>query len=523
MHYLLLFLTGIMSADENRYQLRDFYCYDEKAQAEVLLLLPKVFFLKTDDSFNSLSVEEQKNFFLALNLGDKLVNISEPWEKKALLLEYDPNVTDQNALLNFLSTFSDYQAGFLKKQMGIALPVFIWRGQEVIAVRSIIFETWPSIAEPEVLKEIMSKFGKFEVADVRQIDGQVNQYQADIVHLESPFNIFILANLMSENKIYFKWAHPVFIPINSGIVAKEMFVTANGLDTLGDRRYLHLEIHIFNPKISLRKDLMPRLGQGEFVPNRSTFEDVWFWAGEPVIKEESYGYEKVTSFVWPFVYLDTGDFSIKDIAIAYDEEINGEVVGKSVLMAGGAFQIGSVLAGAKPPIIDIQPARDYYLFPEKETISKTDNKSSYDKYRDWLFLAIGLVGGTIMIYFGWTPLALAIIKANQKTKELAMADSRYWNELLRLSDALTVENWERQYLLIEVQLKIVLAKFFGLGNNVCLESLPSGADYRMGMILKELERVYRDEGDLKQDDIIKLKEVISSFVVSFDHGRRNDV
>ena len=520
MRNFFFLVAGLISADDSRYQLQDFYCYDENGQVEVLKVVPKVIFFKEHDSFNSLSDEEQKIFFQNIS-GGAMIDISN-FTDNILLIRYDANIVTPQMVIDFINSLPDYQIGTFKKRVGEALPIFIWREQEVIATTTIIVEARPSVSNIEALKKIISNFGKFEITDIQIIGDSPNRYRINIGHLESPSNIFVLSNLMTENKIYFKWARPEFDVLQSSISAK-MFVTANGLDTLGDKRFLHLEIHIFNPKISLRKDLMPQLGEGEFIPNTARFEDVWFWADKPVVTEEIRGQEKIISFVWPFLYLNTGAFVFKDIAIAYGEEINGQITEKNGLVPGASFQIGSVIAGAQPPITDIQPIIYYHFSSDGQTISHSDGKNNLSFYWDLAILALGLTGGAVMIYFGMLAPVISRIKVLQKEKLLQTEDDQYWDALLASVDNLKIENWSKQYPLIESQLKIVLRKFFRLENAVSFENLPPSIDYRIGLILHELERVYRDENDITQKDISGLQEVVASFIHSFGHRRLSNV
>lgn len=512
---LLLGLVLTQSPEPvNRYRLNDFYSYDQNGCVEALPLQPKIFFI-LNDNFWSLSEETKTVFFRTLIQFGKSDEVKDFSLKKVadnlMVAEFDPEQVSARELIEFLNGFPDYQK-LLRYPVGNALPIVVWREREVVAISTIVLETKPAIASPEQLKEILKSFGKFNFEVTRPIDFPLNRFEVIVSEINPPLNIFVLANLIAEDKIHFQWAMPRFSPLWEPIVAR-MYVTSGGIDSLGGKKYLHLEISITNSKITLLKNLIPQLGEGEFVVNVPQYNDVWFWADKPIINEREEGILRTIEFVWPFVYLEVGSFTFKDIAIAYEEDNgDGPKTENSLTVNGCPFQNSSVIEGVQPPIKDIQPVHDYSVGDwrkiEKPPI---DEKGALGAIKNWVWLPGAGIG---LFLFLNNALLLFKEKKRQRQKIIDAEKERLkeWDELKLTLKDLSLENWENHYPVIEAQLKRILKKFFGLSPSIDSETVE---DPLLKWVFRELEKVYREDDAVNPDfkiDLTILKANINTFI-----------
>lgn len=487
---------------------QDFYCYDENGLAVGLEMKPKAVI-----KFNQ-SLFDQINQLGGVTKLEKSPE-EEPPSSPVPVRRFSPQVTDDMALQGegkpAIIEFTDKESTLraLNEFPDKILPIVLWRGQECIPSNSSIILEAKSPIGINLIKRRLESFGLFNVNQIiktaLEIDGrQVVTYRVYVQDLVSPLNIFVLANLIAEDSAYFKWARPEFKFVCDPIQAK-LYVTSRGIDSLGDKRFLHLDIHIFDEKIDLLKDLVPQLGEGEFIPevSRISFEDIYFSADKPIITETKHDSERITSFVWPFIFLSVGDFYFKEIRIAYTEKEDKQLVEKSLPVAGGEFKIGSVLKGIKPPITDIQSKHDYvvneqYFMP---TASKA-GEALMNWYLFRLLIILTSFSMALFLLYSYLFMPMLVSAKNQKGKQdIYLVNKKYWDNLVEaVNQNIDSDNWQQVYSNIESNLKIVLRRFFGLKLNVCSEDLTQDIDYFLvESILHELERVYCDDQPTKSD------------------------
>lgn len=450
--------------DKTTYRSGDFYCYDEKGIAIGLELRPKIFIQPDKLLIAQLSKFEGITGFERLDNGNFVIDFIEDGYL--------------NFVLSVLNSFPER-----------VLPVIVWKGQECIPGNSIILET-KSPVEIDLLKKRLANFGNFSIIRLAEISPRV--YELSVGNLKVPSNIFVLANLIAEDSAYVKWARPLFHPIYESMQVF-MYVTSGGLDSLGDKRFLHLDIHILDKKITILKDLMPQLGEGDFALS----DDIWFWADKPVITETEKDMERIVSFVWPFIYLETGEITFPEIKIPYSEISGSGKTEKQFSTKGCKFQISSVLKGIDPPIEDIQPVHQY---SSSLLISNTalPTISYWETYRPIASLISFCLAVLISYHFLLIPV-LDWIKSMEKDSIVIDSDI-YLNNLVA-STRLSIPNWKINYQNMESKLKIVV-EHFDLTSSRLLKD-----------ITNELERVYRDEDRPSSEDMEILISNIKSLIL----------
>jgi hypothetical protein len=469
-----------------------------------------------DDNFKTLAEDIKIDFFrkvILFSKNDNLENVSLiKISDNLLVAEFNPEIVSAGEIINLLNIFPDYQKTVLKSVMVVALPVVIWEGREVSPMATIILETKPAVSDSERLKEILTAFGKFNVEIKKPDPFLPSHFEITVFNMEPSLNILVLANLIAEDKIHFQWARPEFSPFLNDVAA-EMYVTANGVDSLGDKRYLHLEISITDFKINLLKDLVPQLGDGEFVINAADYDDIWFWADKPVIEEKEDNNLKRISFVWPFVYLNTGNFNFKDLTIAFEkEDSNGLKTESSLTVKGCSFKVGSVIDGAEPPIKDIQPIHSY-----SASIISVSEKSSLkkgnllEKARDWLWL-VGVLIGLILLFQNSSNILRDKWLSHGQNKNRKQFSE--WDELIVVVEKLSLENWTEDYSRIESRLRTVLNKILRLPLIISSTTIK---DPLLKKIFSELEKIYFD-GKVVDLDIIRLKRNLKDFICCCKKG-----
>ncbi len=461
MNFLLAFFIGLIQNPS--YRPNDFYCYDENGKAIGVALQPKIL------------VKSDKLLFARLSKFDGIIGF-------------------ENNVVKFVKIgYESVVLSALNELPQETLPVVIWKGRECVPTNIVMMET-KSPVNIELLRKRLSGFGQFTIDKLFEISPST--YEMKISSLEMPSNIFVLANLIAEDFAYIKWARPVFRFLKDSVEVS-MYVASGGLDSLGDKRFLHLDVHIFDDKISLLKDLMPQLGQNEFTLD----EEMWFWADKPVITETRDGIERIISFVWPFIYLNTGEFTFGEINIPYSSMDGNEKTEKTILIKNCKFQIGSVLKGIDPPITDIQPMHNYIALSPDLNSADLLGTNYWHIYRP--ILAIISIGSAIFIWyhFLWKHF-FEWIKLSRQKNLVIFENSVYWEDLLNAAKEPHAD-WKQHYQNIESRLRKALNRF--------------NLDYDSGGLLKgirtELERVYRDDGNPNSEDKELLVVNIKSFIL----------
>ena len=407
----LLVACFLAMIDGPVYKAEDFYCHDESGNAVALKLRPKIY-LKND----KLIFAQLSNFEGIIGFDDKkFVEFAD--------VDYEKNV------LSVLNSFPKE-----------ASPVIVWKGQECVPINSIVIEI-KEVVDVNLLKERLVNFGKFNITELSEVSPRI--YRLSVSDLEMPTNIFVLANLISEDSIYMKWARPIFQFVYDPIQVS-MYITSGGLDSLGSKRFLHLDVYIFDEKITLLKDLVPQLGEGEFTLGD---EDIWFWTDKPVITETKNETVRTISFVWPFIYLNTGDFTFKEILIPYSRIDGAEKTEETISTGKCKFQIGSVTKGVDPSINDIQPMHDYIASsPNLDSVIL----SNIDNWK-------GLRPVLAVVVFGLAVVIFCRYSTTQKEKSfITVKKDLYLDELVSLLDQSDEINWKERYKNIELKLRIVL-------------------------------------------------------------------
>ena len=329
--FLKLFLINIIAFTAT-YNIEDFYCYDTNGNPESLTVKNKILVEFEDKEISGAFKKRMISQFR-----DSVSKI-DVLENGSFIFNFD----NKEECINLLNELNQ-QDGILVKFN--ASPVVEWKNYECVPTAKITFEVQPSVKE--VFESKLKAIGgfKYEIVKINDL-----VFEMKINEIESPINLIMLANLISEDP-WFKWAKVNFKPLYGDIFGN-MFVTPQGASSLGEQRQLNIVIDVFSKTIEIEKDLLPQLGDGEFVPKNFPDDgDIWFESSPPKMTTKITELGKRVTISYPFKYLDIGSKNFPDVKIPYVEGGKRKVLNVS----GCPFVITSILENASPEVKDIQP------------------------------------------------------------------------------------------------------------------------------------------------------------------------
>jgi len=234
------------------------------------------------------------------------------------------------------------------KELSIeAHPVVVWNQVECIPNNYLTIKAKPFVTET-LLKRRLAENGKLTINRIFQ--------NKDVFEIEVssflPPNIFVVANMLSEDSGWFYWAQAGLLPLNTPILARmEVATTAN--TDISVWRELNLIIDIFDPKIKLRMDLLPILGKGDFKPQTIPAKsDLWGEYGKPTIKEITELNRRTVIITYPFRYMVPEEIHISGAGVSYGDK-------KIEMVAAPSLRYRNFSLIENTNIQDIQPSETF--------------------------------------------------------------------------------------------------------------------------------------------------------------------
>lgn len=232
---------------------------------------------------------------------------------------------------------------------GQAHPVVKYNTIEVAVLDYLIVELHPTVKKEDYLNRLNSVAdAKFELVDVSI--GPLPRKPFKLIKvkdIKNPTNILALVDLVTRDTFWVKSAKPRFLPLYDYVTASLSVETPSQTD-LGHRRVAKLVIDVYDPKIVVRTDLLPMMGQGNFRPFPYT-GDVWLDTEPSKITETKDGDKRTITVEYPFKYLQLGTFAFEPVKVPYEQDgILRETSSKT-----STFVISSVINDTD--IEDVQP------------------------------------------------------------------------------------------------------------------------------------------------------------------------
>lgn len=334
---------------------------------------------------------------------------------------------------------------------------------------------------------------------LRHIKG--NKYVMDGIRTRNPSTVMGLANLMAEDTAWFEGARVVFIPVDDPVVAKMSIENPAGCD-LGHTRNLVLTIKTFHGAAKVRKDMLPKLGQGNWFPtygNGNAKEEIWYDFQDSTIKESLKDGVQTIQLVYPFRFFHNRACTIPPVQITY--ELDGEQF--QCEATGVLYPVSSLLENTG--ITDIQPIEGQMSPLPKlalpEPVAELDNR--------WIhagFAAITLGGSLLLMQLTWSVcLTLASFTESWRAN---IARRRTLEKLTSYESALTNmgDDWRSVYLQINRDFTNVLEQVY---NKQGPQAAETTTDPLLRSVMLELEKVYQQKPEL---DTANLKVHLTSIV-----------
>ncbi len=243
-------------------------------------------------------------------------------------------------------------------------PVFVVDGREATFNNTIKVKTADAIDQGR-LRAILSEMniGNFYVGIGTSPTERV--YYITVDKLNLPINLLTFANMLSESP-WVKYAQPSLQFLSSPIMAT-FRVTPNGAPTLGEKRMLVVNIIIDDPKLELKEDEIPQLGQGSFniVPlGASTISanagasNVFFKFEEGSRVVEEIDGKKIWTLSYPFYSYSVGSYWFTSFEVPV-EGLDGGVFRFTPPNFG--FSVSSITKPTILEVTDIQSIKNHQI------------------------------------------------------------------------------------------------------------------------------------------------------------------
>lgn len=285
--------------EATKFDIRDFYIYDEANLIQRLTLAPKIIvnFLK------QLSDEEQIAF---LNKFSSARYMKDTTGSYRYILEFPPPVSEQK----LMETLTEISSSLVAEGISVVLIDNV----EAIA-EGFIVETHTPLT-PEMVGKHLKRFGEFSI---RQVAPEGHAWLFIIDEVKPPLHLYPLINLIKSDA-WVKNVRPKFRYLHQPIVSTLEVVPISG--TLDETRTITLFIRVFDPDIKIRTDLLPQFGEGKFVPN--PMPPPLFFFPSVGVRESSQEFTdsrgRVLSFQWRFRLFAPGEWTIPPQTIAYERK-----------------------------------------------------------------------------------------------------------------------------------------------------------------------------------------------------------
>lgn len=282
-----------------KFDIRDFYIYDEANLIQRLILAPKIVvnFLK------QLPDENQIAFLNKFSLARRQKDTT---QSHRYILEFASQVSEQT----LVETLTDINNSLIAE----GIPVVLIDNVEAIA-EGFIVETYTPLVS-EMIGKRLKRFGEFSI---RQTAPEGRGWLFIIDEVKSPLHLYPLINLIKSDA-WVKSVRPKFRYLHQAIVSTLEIVPISG--TVDETRTVRLFIRVFDPEIKIRIDLLPNFGEGKFIPN--PVPPPLFFFPSVGARESSQEFAdargKVLSFQWRFRLFAPGEWTILPQTIAYERQ-----------------------------------------------------------------------------------------------------------------------------------------------------------------------------------------------------------
>lgn len=474
--YLAMFgITETLQRKEPApYEMENFYYYDQSGKMQPLPLQKKILLPSTLAA--KIWLAEAKSQF----------KVSDYHEHKSETTKgYIAVVKDNRDAFNIMAELREKKIPYQ--------PIVKYDTMECVPLDIIRFIPHTAVTENTLKKRLKQAYG-LEYSRLRKVG---NQYRIDGVSKCNPPNVLALSNLMAEDTAWFKNVVVMFRPINSPVEAF-LTTTSPGAD-LSFRRDVKLTIKVYHEKAGVRKDLLPKLGQGGWVPAEGAPKDeVWYDFEEPVVTEYSDNGVTTIELTYRFKFLHNRPFSVPGIHVVY--ELNGKE--HTAPTSPVIFQTSSLIEDTN--IDDIQPIR---WFPPIATVEQpaVANQSAIP----WTLAGhIGVgIGGTLFVLallgigVGGIRTVMATRAANAN-KYAPVATMLSLAE--ELNSGLGKEDWKPRYIELHAAVGVVVFNFCGEKWPQASETVED--DELLRSILAELEKAYMPPNTAipEQDKLFRL-------------------
>lgn len=285
--------------ETTKFDIRDFYVYDETNLMQRLKLVPKIVvnFLK------QLPDEEEIAF---LNKFPSAGHLKDSTQSHRYILEF-PSVVSEQSLMDILTEINS-------SLVAEGIPVVLIDNIEAVA-EGIVVKTHTPLT-PEMVGKRLKRFGEFSI---RQVAPEGHAWVFIIDEVKPPLHLYPLINLIKSDA-WVKNVRPKFRYLHQAIVSTLEVIPISG--TVDETRTVRLFIRVFDPEIKIRTDLLPQFGEGKFVPSPMPSPLFFFpsvGAREPS-QEFSDARGKVFSFQWRFRLFAPGEWTIPPQIIPYERK-----------------------------------------------------------------------------------------------------------------------------------------------------------------------------------------------------------
>lgn len=296
---LLLCISGYAHGKQEaiRFDIRDFYFYDESNLTQRVTLAPKVMvnFLK------QLPEEDQIAF---LNKFPHARQKKDTTQSFRYILEFPVPISEQN-LMDILTEVNS-------SEIAEGIPIVLIDNVEAISIGFVVQSRTP--VAPGMLGKHLQKIGEFSI---RQAVPEGHGWLFVIDEIKPPLHMYPLINLI-HNDPWVKSARPKFQFLHPAIVGRVEVNPVSG--TVDEMRTVTLFVRVFDPHINMRTDFLPNFGEGKFKPNPAPLPLFFFPAvgtREP-IQEFTDDRGRVFSLQWRFRLFTPGEWTIPPQTIPYE-------------------------------------------------------------------------------------------------------------------------------------------------------------------------------------------------------------
>lgn len=368
-----------------------------------------------------------------------------------------------------------------------SVPIVRIDGVELMPSGTILVKPKPFVTSNMLLQRV-NQIAKANKVEIGRIDDST--YEITFESLSFPSNVFILANLLANDKVWIDNAVPYLIKVHDDITGK-LSIESDAIDNLGYYRTLKLVVTVNVPKVKVRTDLIPPLSS---LPR---LESVWYDIGPTIVSKNvgkyAYGvdssfYKEVITVTWKVRYCYAGFVNIEAISVPYEYD------GKQLIakINGLLFKQNSVIDDSD--ITDIRPVPEYQVMPKLPELGEYPVSKPFE----WTKLGvIFLIAGCSLILIRWILCFISsfnsVVKSKTELEQLLGC-------LEHAVDALGSNSGRADYFAINWYLSAIMKIENKISNDLSLA-------------LAELDNLYKKDGVVNQ---AALKAYLKAYIASLN-------